>query len=57
MQFEQSAVEKVPSFSKLVSPFRKPIIQPFLVRFVSTRTSASGEEFLGCMVVVEILGV
>ena len=34
LTISKSLVEKLPSFVKLVSPFRKPIYSAFLVRFV-----------------------
>ena len=44
----QSAAKKLPSFIKLVSPFRKPI---------NHHLWWSLEEFLGCMVMVEMSGM
>ena len=56
----QSVVEMIPSFVKLVSPFRKPINQLAslvrLVVFLMLHIYTS-EEFLGCMVVVEMPGM
>ena len=54
LEFEQSVVVKLPSFVKLVSPFRKPIYKStFLVRFIVylILPSAPGQ-FLGCMAMV-----
>ena len=50
LQFEQCVAEKLSSFTKLVSPFRKHINQNFWWRllFLWFYTSAWGE-FLGCM--------
>ena len=56
----QSVVEMIPSFVKLVSPFRKPINQlAFLVKLVVSLMLHiyTSEEFLGCMVVVEMPGM
>ena len=56
---QQSVVEKLPSFVKLVSPFRKPINQHIIsvevcCFFDLTHLSA---QLLGCMVVVEMPGM
>ena len=60
LQFEQSIVEKLPYFVKLVSPFRKPTSKTALmVRFVVSlflHICMPLEEFLGCMVVTEMPG-
>ena len=61
LQFEQSVVEKLPSYVKLVSPFRKPTSKSALVvRFVVSlflHICMPLEEFLGCMVVAEMPGM
>ena len=51
LEFEQCVVEKLPSFVKLVFPFRKPIWPAFLVKFVVFCTYAFWE-VLGCMAMV-----
>ena len=61
LHFEQSVVEKLPSFVKLVSPFRKTTSKSALmVRFVVSlllHICMPLEEFLGCMVDTEMPGV